>query len=263
MPPLEEEILLPRKSGTMDSETRLPPLHPEFEIPVLYSDENILIVDKPYDIRVDGDFPITVEKLVRNLPGVQMDKFRLCNQLDYATSGVLVLGKSKRGARAANALFSGRRTRKWYLALGEGVMATPLPTSPIVVLERISEIPNDFRMQINNESGLESETHVTPLMTNINYRGALCTLFLVKLVTGRRHQIRLHMKHIGYPIVGDATYHTRPDGFPRMMLHAWRLELPFRDDFTVRVSAPGDEDFRDLISDPDVHAQLRSMQLVS
>lgn len=80
---------------------------------LLDRDDDILIVDKPYDLRVDGnDFDCTVEKFVRDIPHarpgslkIPMDKFRLANQLDFATSGALVLTLNKTADRETSALF--------------------------------------------------------------------------------------------------------------------------------------------------------------
>lgn len=237
--------LLPRKSGDETTEYRSPPLPLSFRIRVMYQDDEILIVNKPYDIRIDGDFPITVEKLVRS--EVIMDKFRLCNQLDYSTSGLLVLGKSKVGARNCNKLFSERKTSKYYLAIGTGHLTQSIGEA-IRVTEKIAEIQGDFRMTIDPEKGLESETIAYPIKST---GGKI--LFLVQILTGRRHQIRLHMRHVGYPIFGDATYSDRDDETDRMMLHAWKLRLPYQKK-TITVTAPlGDEEgFPIKLSEDDI-----------
>ncbi len=255
-------LLAPRKSGTVETEHRDPPLPEYFKIPVLYRDENIIIVDKPYDIRIDGDFPVTVEKLVRVGRGISMDKFRLCNQLDYSTSGALVLGLSKKGTSKTNELFSNRKTNKWYIALGEGVWCSE-SLDPVIVSEKILELKDDFRMAIDNEKGQDAHTIVTPLKSNILFNDKLCTLFLVKLITGRRHQIRLHLKHIGFPIVGDATYHCRPASVCRMMLHAWRIELPFSSEYNVKVTATGEGVIAELLTDKAVQTRLAELAIVS
>ena len=224
--------LLPRKSGDESTEIRSPPLSVDYRIPILYEDDDILIVNKPYDIRIDGDFPVTVEKLVRSGLSVTMDKFRLCNQLDYSTSGILVLGKTKSGARNCNRLFSERRTSKYYLAIGSGPLLPGHELGQVIrISEKIAEIENDFRMRIDPDQGLDSETLAYPIKSLDNN-----TLFLVQILTGRRHQIRLHLRHIGYPILGDATYGSRDDSMDRMMLHAWKLRLPFPNK-TVTVTA--------------------------
>jgi len=101
------------------------------------------------------------------------------------------------------------------------------------VSEKISEIKNDFRMRIDPINGLDAETLVTPIAQLEDNR----IFFLVQILTGRRHQIRLHLQHLGYPIVGDATYGGDRESSDRMMLHAWKLILPFKDG-KVEIRAP-------------------------
>jgi 23S rRNA-/tRNA-specific pseudouridylate synthase len=233
----EDDRMLARKTPDGTDDLRNPPLPLDFKIPVVYRDEEILVVNKPYDIRIDGKFSVTVEKLVRIGLGIQMDKFRLCNQLDAATSGIMVMGLSQNGAGNCGKLFVQRKTEKFYLAVGQG-FCTHAINIPIHVTAKIFEPKDgDFKMYIDEEKGKESETVVIPIATNLklaSQEGPVGTLFLVKLLTGRRHQIRLHLKHIGYPIVGDATYGDRPAGVNRMMLHAWKLVLPYSE--TKRIS---------------------------
>lgn len=220
----------------------------DYSIPILYEDAEILIVDKPWDIRVDGDFEVTVEKLVRQgkiaqgstvLTGLgrQLNAFRLCNQLDYATSGVLVLGLTSKGTGRCNKLFCERKTQKVYLAVGEGLY--PQLGESVRVTEKISSVPDSFCMQIDLH-GKECVTDILPVKHVEMLDGRLGTLFEVNLLTGRRHQIRLHLKWLGYPIVGDVTYN-KPDT-DRMMLHAWKIVLPFKNK-TVAVEAGVDEFF--------------------
>jgi tRNA pseudouridine32 synthase/23S rRNA pseudouridine746 synthase len=243
-PRMEEEIpqtLIARKTADELSDTRVPPLPEDYKIPVIYRDDEIMVVNKPYDVRVDGRFPVTVEKLIRTGLGIDVDKFRLCNQLDAATSGVMVVGLTQKGAGNCGKLFSKRLTEKFYLAVCEGGSAYPL-FEPIRITAKIFEPKDgDFKMYIDEEKGKESETIAVPLITglrHINGTEQKNTLFLIKLLTGRRHQIRLHMKHIGSPILGDATYGQRREGVNRMMLHAWKLVLPYSDTKRICLSAP-------------------------
>ena len=236
----EIETLLARK--TTDEDLRATPLPPDYRIPIVYRDNEILVVNKPFDVRIDGRFPCTVEKLVRNGLGIEMDKFRLINQLDAATSGVMVLGLSQSGTGNCAKLFVQRKTEKFYLAVGAGEAKHPL-NIPVRVSAKIFEPKDgDFRMYIDEEKGKDSETIVVPIATNLVLKsGEIGTLFIVKLLTGRRHQIRLHLKHTGYPIVGDATYGERLDGIDRMMLHAWKLVLPYSETKRISVSADPDD----------------------
>ena len=240
----DEGVLVARKAADECSDLRVPPLPPHYIIPIIYRDNEILVVNKPYDVRVDGKFPTTVEKLVRTGLGVEMDKLRLCNQLDAATSGVMVLGLSQAGAGNCGKLFSQRKTEKFYLAVCEGNSEYPLHV-PIRITAKIFEPKDgDYKMYIDEEKGKESVTIAIPLarnLRNVNCPDIMGTLFLVKLLTGRRHQIRLHLKHTGHAIVGDATYSDRPAGLGRMMLHAWKLVLPYSDAKRISITAPPDD----------------------
>jgi 23S rRNA-/tRNA-specific pseudouridylate synthase len=224
-------VLLPRKA--YEDDVRVPPLPADYSVEILYKDEEIVIVNKPYDIRVDGRFSITLEKLVRkDFP--EMDKFRMCNQLDCGTSGAMVLGRSNIGTRNCNKLFLAKKSQKYYLAMGQGSMSPDMLLQPVLIRAKLFEPKDDFRVRVDEENGKECSTIAMPLKICANDT----VLFLIKLLTGRRHQIRLHLKHIGYPIVGDWTYGERPDEIDRMMLHAWKLSLPYSDEKIVSITAP-------------------------
>ena len=237
----DDEIKVARKMPDEQSDLRTPPLPSDYQIPIIHRDEEIIVVNKPFDIRIDGKFRITVEKLVRSGLGVEMDKFRLCNQLDAATSGVMVIGLNQSGAGNCGKLFASRKTEKFYLAVCHGEPQYPLG-EPIRIDARIFEPKDgDFKMYIDEERGKESETIAVPLAIGLTHRDApevVGTLFLLKLLTGRRHQLRLHLKHIGHPIVGDATYAgERSQNINRMMLHAWKLVLPYSDQKRLSLAA--------------------------
>ena len=256
--------LAPRKADDDGIKTtRIPPFVEPVEISVLHRCEDFLIVSKPYDLRIDGaGFGQTLERFVgRQVP--EMDKFRLVHQLDFATSGVITLGLTKKGASKAGILFIRRQTEKFYVAIGQGHWNTEksLLGQGVTVNLPIEEIPDDFRMRIADSStktGKVAETLVVPLF-NGHVRSTLqrgeqvgeeqisgtpICLFLLKPISGRRHQLRLHLHASGHTILGDATYGPRPRPTDRMYLHAWRLELPFSDG-PIKVDAPlrGEDDF--------------------
>ncbi|EER19228.1 Ribosomal large subunit pseudouridine synthase D, putative [Perkinsus marinus ATCC 50983] len=191
-------------------------------------------IDKPYDLRVDGnDFDCTVEKFVRDIPHarpgslkIPMDKFRLANQLDFATSGALVLTLNKTADRETSALFQFRLTKKVYIAVCEGWVGDDELMKPRIITTGIS----------SEGGGKMSSTIAVPVSTgHLLCDDIKCTVYILRLLTGRRHQLRLHLSYIGHPILGDYTYSTHlPKGgrgptLPRMLLHAWRLTLPFGD----------------------------------
>ena len=210
-------------------------------------DDGLLVIDKQCGQRMDGDFPGTIEKLVADLPHV--DKFRPVHQLDFATSGVLLLGLSKTAAARARKAFDSGRVRKCYLALLEGHMAEAetVVDVPIARYEGTATLPPrgaagthrgaaDFRMMAGHGSdgntGKAARTRIVNLGTGLlSLEGAAtqvpCTKVAMFPYTGRRHQLRVHGSHIGAPIIGDWTYGDRglAETLPRMFLHAWKLQM--------------------------------------
>ncbi|CAM9369458.1 unnamed protein product [Choristocarpus tenellus] len=240
----------------------------EMDFRVVHEDERFFVIHKPFDVRLnpgnDGEnFPeeATCESWVKGkLP--QLDAMRFCHQLDYATSGILVLAKDRTAAAACTQLFRQRQAKKQYTALIFGH-----PSFDTVKINRmICSMPNHrFRMQVGPsqhppdtpslptemEMGAqvegqgsvisskhksdakdwkEASTIVTVLQRgrlalNGCYRGAKVSLVQLEPLTGRRHQLRLHCLAMGHPIVGDATYAGDTDSY-RMFLHATKLKLP-------------------------------------
>ncbi|CEM11775.1 unnamed protein product [Vitrella brassicaformis CCMP3155] len=214
----------------------------ERAIKVVHECEGYVVIDKPDNVRMDVprtkshkyDRELTVaDWFKRRCPS--SDKVRPCHQLDHATSGVLVMGKTKEATGRCAVLFSQRKARKQYLALVYGHPSWDETT----VDAAIEEDPNhEFNMQIS-ESGKPSQTAVKVLQrSHLALEGPLKGTPVAKLLlipaTGRRHQLRLHCRHVGHPIVGDYQYSAYGRGHEppsyRMCLHAYRLELPFDDD---------------------------------
>eukprot|EP01112_Ceratiomyxa_fruticulosa_P002658 TRINITY_DN1280_c0_g1_i1.p1 TRINITY_DN1280_c0_g1~~TRINITY_DN1280_c0_g1_i1.p1 ORF type:complete len:299 (+),score=56.12 TRINITY_DN1280_c0_g1_i1:102-998(+) len=202
---------------------RLPPASPTLK--VLYKSPEYAIINKPYDVRIDGEaHEHTIEKMLRKeFP--ENEKFWWVHQLDYATSGVLCVGLTKKATAKASALFRERQTEKTYLALLHGVV----PQGVHTVDHPIADDPqSDFKMMPGTDEvpGRSAVTKIEVLSYG-KYNSKDVTKVALHPVTGRRHQLRIHTLLFGHPIVGDATY-TDDLETPRMMLHAWRLLLPFK-----------------------------------
>lgn len=245
------------KEGDGPTETlgRLPPTNPNLRL-LHYEPSRYVIIHKPADVRMDGEFTHTVEKLVlHQLKALQEDLtaagfgLRFVHRLDYATSGVLLVALSRHAAGVAATQFEKRLVRKRYLALVHGHLHLPSVTlgdvqsSPphLVFDAAIADThPASYRMTVGTEHnpGRVSMTKCYPIEYGM-YRDAPVTKVCLEPHSGRRHQLRVHCAHAGIPIVGDATYieddavyfhdpHFMP---PRMMLHAHELEiaLPPRD----------------------------------
>jgi hypothetical protein len=106
-------------SGNVSSSLNMP--KPE----ILYQSEHFIVINKPFDLRMNGDFDYTVEKIIMNYLPMKSNEeneiqLKWIHQLDYATSGVLCIGLTKDGASIASAAFANRETKKSYLALVEG-----------------------------------------------------------------------------------------------------------------------------------------------
>jgi 23S rRNA pseudouridine1911/1915/1917 synthase len=138
----------------------------------------------------------------------------LVHRIDTQTSGVLIFAKTRSAAAELSALFASRTIRKTYLAVVEGFVEHELTIeSPI--------------------GGKDAHTIVRPLQ-----RLDDSTLIEAEILTGRTHQIRIHMKSIERPVAGDRRYGSTMRA-PRMLLHAWKLAHPYFGDELV-APVPGD-----------------------
>jgi len=234
---------------------RIPPDETDVpvDLPALYEDPHLVVIDKPPMIAVHPTaryHSITVIKLLQaRAPG---QFFSLVHRLDRETSGVLLCGKSKASDRAFKRMLEDRSIaaasggtlrkqasslliRKTYLAITRGAPAEGVIDLP---LERDPE--NSLRVKMRVAAGaLESRTRVSVLSVANGYALVSC-----ELLTGRQHQIRVHLSAVGCPIVGDKLYGgddrllaRAADGeltdedllrleLPRHALHAHRYELP-------------------------------------
>jgi len=181
----------------------------------LYTSQDYWVLNKPYDLQIDGDRPCTLQKLIERWQGKQ-ETIHFCHQLDYATSGCILIARNRSAARQGRVLFDQRKVQKIYLAWVCGIISQPRTLSFSLREER-------FRSYVDAQ-GKSAETELIPIRSKV-YQGQEITLLKLKPKTGRRHQLRAHMSHIGHRIVGDVAY-GGDASFSRMMLHAYRLLLP-------------------------------------
>ncbi|MEJ2058273.1 MAG: RluA family pseudouridine synthase [Desulfofustis sp.] len=161
----------------------------------------------------------------------------IVHRLDKETSGVMVVARTKRGHAALVDQFKYRRVEKTYLAIVRGVI--PEPCGRIVAPLGRHPI-NRQKMAVRLETGRYA---ASSWKCRASYRTH--TLLEVQIETGRTHQIRVHMAHIGHPVVGDKLYGRASGGtyFPRHMLHAWKLRFfhPRTGERVSVVADPGDD----------------------
>lgn len=144
------------------------------------------------------------------------------HRLDKDTSGVIVVAKTVGAHAVLAAAFKERETHKTYLAVAGGSWAAD---RPIKVDAPIGRHPIDRqRMTVGGVGGREAQTLFTPL-ARLRSHARTFTLVRCQPHTGRTHQIRVHLAHLGSPIVGDATYGRASEVIGRQALHAWKLRF--------------------------------------
>lgn len=225
-----------------------PTLVPEpMDLRVVYEDADLLIVDKPSGVVTHPAPGHATGTLVHGLLGHAAeegtrlgtvggaDRAGIVHRLDRDTSGLLMVAKTDSAQLALQAQLKARRVHKRYLALVVGSVAAQAGR----IEAPIGRDPRDRMRMAVVPGGRESVT-----LYRVRERFPGWTLLEVDLVTGRTHQIRVHLASIGHPVAGDPTYATGaarrgPDGLHRLFLHAWRLELASPSgDGLVRAEAP-------------------------
>ncbi|MFN3524208.1 MAG: RluA family pseudouridine synthase [Phenylobacterium sp.] len=207
---------------------------------VLYEDEEVLALNKPSGLAVQGGTKTTrhVDRLL-SAWGEGADRPRLVHRLDRDTSGVLVLGKTPAAAAKLSGAFARRKAQKTYWAL---VAGQPKPSEGVLELPLVKKGVGDREMVVPadpKEPGAEpAETE----FVTISRAGQKVTWMALRPHTGRTHQLRAHMLAIGHPILGDPKYANEAsaglsEGL-KLQLHARRLTLPHPSRGVLVLEAP-------------------------
>ena len=223
----------------------------DIPLDILYEDDHILVLHKEHGIVVhpapgnpDGTL---VNALLHHCKGQLsgiggVERPGIVHRLDKDTSGCLVVAKSDIAHQSLSTQFSERSTmEKLYLAVTHGIPAKAKDT----IFTHIGRHPvNRQKMAAINPPG--GKTAITDYETLATDSATKTALILCHLHTGRTHQIRVHMHHLGTPILGDPIYgkkHELPT--PRLMLHAWQLTFNHPvSGKKLHFTAPPPEDFR-------------------
>lgn len=228
---------------------------------ILFEDQDYLLINKPPFISTleDRNESTTILSLARE---IQPDP-QVCHRLDKDTSGVLAIAKNPAAYRHLSMQFENREVTKTYHAVSDGIhyFENRLVDAPILKL-------NNGTVRIARE-GKDAQTYFT---TEQTFKGH--TLITCNPVTGRMHQIRIHLALLKAPITGDETYGGKPffvssvkRGFQlkkmtdeeplmkRMALHAFSLEFALLDGKTIKIEAPYPKDMKALLKQ--LQANLR------
>ncbi len=192
---------------------------------ILYSDEEIVICDKASGLlTVPGIGPSKADCLISRVKS-QFPDARIVHRLDMDTSGVLVLARNADSHRELSRQFESRETAKFYLAVVDG---SPKLDDGEVDLPLRKQAQGTAIHIVDFELGKPSVTRWRVLERYPSERlGRPTTLLELEPKTGRSHQLRVHLKAIGHPIVGDHFYSPNEVAIltPRLMLHSARLEF--------------------------------------
>jgi len=193
-------------------------------ITILFQDSDIIVVDKPPGLTVHpapghptGTLVNALLAAVPDLRGVSgLLRPGIVHRLDKDTSGLMVVARNDRAMRALQRQIKEREVNKTYLALVHGV---PSPREGTIEAP-IARHPKNRKKMAVVAGGRES---VTRYRLREETGGGKYSLLEVEPVTGRTHQIRVHMAAVGHAVVGDAVYGRRSDIITRQFLHAWKL----------------------------------------
>lgn len=198
---------------------------PPSKIPldIVYEDEDIIVINKSAGMPIHPSMNNYTYSLANGLAWYYQKQgkpfiFRCCNRLDRDTSGLTVVAKHLVSGSVLSAMTRRHQMHREYLAISKGkvspesgTITAPLARKPGTIIERT----------IDFEHGEHAVTHYHLLKYENGH--SLVSLYLE---TGRTHQIRIHMKHLGYPLIGDYLYNPDMTYIGRQALHSHRLSFP-------------------------------------
>jgi 23S rRNA pseudouridine955/2504/2580 synthase len=214
----------------------------EAEALVIHKDSSVLVLNKPSGLATQGGSGISihVDGLLEHLKFGKKQKPRLVHRLDRDTSGVLVVARTVPAAAALSESLRRRDAQKIYWALVRGVPKKPAGT---IKLALAKEGGRGNEKMVGVERDVEDAKHAITDYVVIDQAGQEYAWVAAKPVTGRTHQIRVHLASLGTPIVGDFKYGgtaVQPAGEieKRLHLHARSIDIAHPDGGRLRVTAP-------------------------
>jgi 23S rRNA pseudouridine955/2504/2580 synthase len=228
---------------------------PPRDFAVVFEDDALIVIDKPAGVAVHGGSGVSfgvIEQLRRARPEARF--LELAHRLDRETSGLLVVAKKRSALIRLHDLFRDGGINKRYLALVKGKWRNALQHVRLP-LQKYLTAEGERRVSVAPE-GKEAHSIVRLLVCWENF-----SLVEVELKTGRTHQIRVHLTHLGFPLAGDDKYGDfalnktlQKAGLKRMFLHAAKLRLPHPlTEATIELEVPLPPDLARFLAELDIH----------
>lgn len=194
------------------------------DLTVIHADEALLVLDKPSGLLSVPGRGEDKQDCLSTRAQAQFPDALIVHRLDMATSGLMILARGLDVQRALNHAFSSRLVQKTYTAVVDGLMAPSCGDWQTIDLPIIVDWPNRPLRIIDNDLGKPSQTRWRAVSQD---HAAKTTRLELEPITGRSHQLRVHLKAIGHPILGDSLYASPPvqAKAQRLQLHACALEL--------------------------------------
>ncbi len=206
---------------------------------ILYEDGDIVAVDKPEGLASIPESGPGQPSLLEQLASAYAGKLYIVHRLDKEVSGVILFARNAEAHRELNRQFEQRSVQKRYLALVHGVVEAPAMSIALPLREFGSG-----RMGVDLHRGKASATEA-----EVRRRLPGYTLLEVLPLTGRRHQIRVHLYSAGHPVVGDRRYGepTAQQAFPRLMLHAQAITVALPSTGNMTIATPVPQSFQAVV----------------
>lgn len=222
----------------------------QINIPIIYEDDNVVVIDKPTGVLSHAKGTLHNEPTVATwlkshfarsnlaITGVENQGFwesnraGIVHRLDRVTSGVMICAKNEAAQVHLQKQFADRKAKKTYVALISGKLDEPNGTIDVPI-ERNPKEPATFKPGVNGKS---AQTEFSVLKTSSEN-----SLVELRPFTGRTHQLRVHMQYMGHPIIGDVLYGGK--AAPRLFLHARSLEITLPSKKRMTFESPLPEEF--------------------
>ena len=239
IPPLKLDQPKPRAAGSEAEEKTRAFLRSI----TLHEDADVLVLNKPMGLAVQGGSGMTrhLDGMLEVLRDREGQRPRLVHRLDKDTAGCLLVAKTRFAAAALAKTFRSRSARKIYWAL---VASVPRPRQGRISTFLAKEERDEESFMRIAQHGEEGASHAVTFYAVVDTAGSKLAWLSLKPVTGRTHQLRAHMAHIGHPIVGDPKYFDiqnweLPGGLQnRLHLLARRIAVPHPRGGTIDITAP-------------------------